>query len=150
MRSAAGTTAQDDETGLAAALTAEHAAIYAYGPIGAQLHDEEAEAARAAERSHRARRDGLLLTLTERGVEVPATEAAYELPFPLTGEDDARQLAILVEERVAAVWRAVLPQVAAGDRATALDALVDAAVRAASWRVAAGVEPATTAFPGAP
>jgi hypothetical protein len=43
----------------------------------------------------------------------------------------------------------VLPAVTGTDRARALTALVDAAVRATGWRLAAGVAPATVPFPGA-
>lgn len=137
-----------DPTGLGAALAAEYAAVFAYGPIGVQLRGTQAQAAREAEDVHRARRDAVLLTLAARGIDPPPAEATYQLPFPVTNADQACRLAALVEDRVAAVWRAVLPAVAAEDRRDALEALVDAAVRAARWRLAAGVEPAITAFPG--
>lgn len=133
---------------LAAALAAEHAAIYAYGPIGVRLDDDLAGAAREAEAAHRQRRDDLILVLAGRGVEVPGGAAMYELPFEVTDEEAALELAVLVEERVAGVWRAALPEVTRDDREMALDALVDAAVRATRWRRAAGVEPATVPFPG--
>jgi hypothetical protein len=135
---------------LADALAAEHAAIFAYGVIGVRLDGDEVDAARAAEESHRSRRDAVLLRLAEQGATAPVAAASYELPFPVASADDARRLAILVEERVGAVWRAVLPAAGPADRADALDALVDAAIRATGWRAAAGVEPATVAFPGAP
>jgi hypothetical protein len=134
---------------LADALAAEHAAIYAYGPIGVRLDGAEAGAAREAEAAHRVRRDALVLALAARDARAPVAEPSYRLPFPLADADDARQLAVLVEERVAALWRAVLPEVTGDERGQALDALVDAAVRATGWRLAAGVEPATVAFPGA-
>jgi hypothetical protein len=139
-----------DPTRLTDALAAEHAAIFAYGVIGARLDDDQADAAREAEETHRSRRDALLLRFAERGVPAPPAAATYELPFAVDDADAARRLAVLVEERVAAVWRSVLPAVAGPDRAGALDALVDAATRATGWRRAAGVEPATVAFPGAP
>ena len=135
---------------LAGALAAEHAAIFAYGPIGARLAGAAGiQAARAAEEAHRTRRDELVRALAERGAPAPAVEPGYQLPFPLTGPEDAERLAVLVEERVGAVWRAVLPAVTGTDRARALTALVDAAVRATGWRLAAGVAPATVPFPGA-
>lgn len=137
-------------TELAEALAAEHAAIFAYGLIGARLDGDQADAALAAEEAHRARRDAVLLRLTEQGVEAPVAAPSYDLPFEVTDAGDARRLAILVEERVGAVWRAVLPAATGEDRAEALDALVAAAVGATGWRQAAGVDPATTAFPGAP
>jgi hypothetical protein len=139
-----------DHTGLMRALAAEYAAVFAYGPIGVHLDGDDEAAARAAEDAHRDRRDALLLTLADRGVEPPVAAAAYQLPFPVAGAEPARELAILVEERVAASWRAVLPAVAGDDRASALAALVDAAVRATGWRLAAGLDPATRAFPGSP
>lgn len=139
---------------LAGALVAEHAAIFAYGLVGVRLagdgEDDQAVAARAAEEAHRARRDALVAALTERGGQVPVAEASYQLPFEVADAADARRLAVLVEERVATVCRAALPAVTGPDREQALDALVDAAVRATAWRVADGVEPATVSFPGAP
>jgi hypothetical protein len=93
---------------LADALAAEHAAIYAYGPIGARLEDELADAAREAESAHRDRRDALVVSLARRRVTAPGPHAAYDLPFPVAEFADALRLAVLVEERVAAVWRAVL------------------------------------------
>src|SRR5690606_20350691 len=141
-------TATSAPTGLAAALAAEQAAIFAYGLLGAWLPEEEAEAARQAEAAHRDRRDVLLTTLADRG-EPPVTGGIYQAPFPVTGPDQARELAILVEERVAAVWRATLADVTGEDRRMAVAALVDAAVRATGWRQAAGRDPAPVPFPGA-
>jgi len=46
---------------LPVALAAEHAAIYAYGPIGVRLDGDLAEAAREAEEAHRQRRDALVV-----------------------------------------------------------------------------------------
>ncbi|MEQ4305441.1 ferritin-like domain-containing protein [Plantactinospora sp. B6F1] len=135
---------------LAAALAAEHAAIYAYGLIGVRLSDGAAEQARSAEAAHRSRRDGLVLLLTERGGPVPVAEPAYELPFAVTDEASALRLAVEVEERTAAVWRAALPATEGADRTRALNGLTDAAVRATRWRRTAGVNPATVPFPGRP
>lgn len=143
-----GPTLDPAQSGLAAALAAEQAAIFAYGPVGAWLPAAEAELARQAEIAHRDRRDALLIALAEQGQQ-PAVGGVYDLPFPVTGPDQARQLAILVEERVAAVWRAALPDLTDDQRAHALAALVDAAVQATRWRQAAGLHPATVEFPGA-
>jgi hypothetical protein len=141
---------QSDPTRLADALAAEHAAIFGYGVIGVWLAGDQADAARVAEEAHRARRDELVRTLVERGARAPIAEASYQLPFEVTDAGAAQRLAVLVEERVAGVWRAALPAVSGADRVRALDALVDAALRATGWRLAAGVEPATVPFPGAP
>jgi hypothetical protein len=131
-------------TDLADALAAEHAAIFAYGVIGAHLEDHRSTA-REAEQAHRTRRDELVLLL---GDLAPAAEPSYQLPFPVENPDDAGRLAIVVEERVAATWRALLAESGAGDRERALDALTDAAVRATRWRVVARLEPAAIPFPG--
>jgi hypothetical protein len=135
---------------LAAALAAEHAAIYAYGPIGARLTGDAAKQAREAEAAHRRRRDSLVLLLTTRGDEVPGAAAGYELPFPVTDEASALRLAVQVEERTAAVWRAALPATEGAERTRALDGLTDAAIRATRWRRRAGIAPATVPFPGRP
>lgn len=131
---------------LAAALAAEHAAIFAYGVIGARLKGDARSEARAAEAAHRARRDELILLLA--AATAPPAEPAYALPFPVTDADSALRLAIEIESRSAAVWRAALPAVDAGPRARVLAGLTDCAVRATRWRRLAGVTPATVAFPG--
>lgn len=130
------------------ALAGEHAAIYAYGPLGVLLDDDLAELARRVEHEHRQRRDELIVLLDERGSPAPPAAAAYEFPFPITDETTALALAVLIEERVAAVWRAALEQVFRDDRELALDALVRSARWATRWREAAGVSPTTVAFPG--
>jgi len=141
-------TEQDER--LAAALSAEYAAIFAYGPIGVRLSGEQAREARAAEAAHRARRDALVVRLAESGATVPAAEPAYTLPFPVTDAASAMRLAIEIESRTAAVWRAVVPATTDAQRRQAIEALTDCAVRATRWRLHAGVVPATVAFPGRP
>lgn len=141
-------------TPLAEALAAEQVAIFTYGVVGARLVDGDdadgADRARAADAAHRRRRDALVVLLDQRSVATPVPPAAYELPFPVNDPGDARRLAVLVEERVAVVWRAALAGVTRNDRELVLDALIDTAVWATRWRLAAGDEPATVPFPGAP
>lgn len=161
-----------------AALAAEYAAIYAYGPIGVRLTAAaERSAARAAEAAHRDRRDALILRLAELAAPATPAPAGYALPFPVTDRASALKLAVHIEDRVAAAWRAVLPaapagpapagpapagaapsstaaagngpaEAAGGDRVTAMNALTDAAVQATRWRRLAGVNPITVVFPG--
>lgn len=133
---------------LAAALAAEHAAIFAYGPIGVRLTERHRADARNAEAVHRNRRDALVLLLGAGGGAVPAAAPAYALPFPVTDQPSALRLAIQVEERAGAAWRAALPATTGAERSQALAALTDAAVRATRWRRTAGVSPAIVAFPG--
>ena len=133
---------------LVAALAAEYAAIFAYGPIGVRLTGTAVGEARAAEAAHRSRRDTLVLMLSTGGATPPPAEADYALPFPVTDSASALRLAIEVEERTAAVWRAALPATTGDQRRRALDGLTDCAVRATRWRRSAAVNPATVAFPG--
>lgn len=135
---------------LAAALSAEYAAIYAYGRIGVRLTGAAREAAHQAEAAHRRRRDGLVVQLSTTGRTVPPGRAGYALPFPVIDRASALRLAVEVEERTAAHWRAALASTTGPDRDQALAALVEYAVRATRWRKTAGVTPATVAFPGRP
>jgi Domain of unknown function (DUF4439) len=133
---------------LAAALVAEHAAIFGYGLAGARLDAANVALAAAAETAHRSRRDAIVMRLTGRGANAPVAETAYALPAPVTDQASALRLAIMIEERTAATWRAALLDTTAEDRRMAVDALVDCAIRAVRLRRAAGANPATVPFPG--
>jgi hypothetical protein len=132
---------------LAAALRAEHAAIFAYGAIGAHL-EASVDLAQAAELAHRTRRDALLLRLVNKGVTPPPAEPVYALPYAVTDRASALKLAVTVEERSAAIWRLVLPETAGDERKLGLEAVVDCALRATRFRAAAGTTPTTLPFPG--
>ncbi|GGM36161.1 hypothetical protein GCM10011608_21010 [Micromonospora sonchi] len=144
------TAPSDAGEALAQALTAEYAAIWAYGPIGVRLSGAERKAAATAEAAHRGRRDALVVQLSNGGGSIPPDRAGYALPFPVTDRASALRLAVQVEERTAAFWRAVLPTSAGAERDRALAALVEYAVRATRWRRSAGISPLTVAFPGRP
>lgn len=135
---------------LTSALSAEYAAIYAYGRIGVRLSGAARDAAHQAEAAHRRRRDSLVVQLTAAGGVVPADRAGYALPFPVTDRASALRLAAEVEERTAAHWRAALGSTTGADRDQALAALVEYAVRATRWRKTAGLTPLTVPFPGRP
>lgn len=151
-RAATERTRRTDEPagGLAAALDAEHAAIFGYGAVGAWLDRAGQTAARQAETAHRGRRDALVVRITTAGATPPAAAPAYELPFEVSDRASALRLAIELEERTAQAWRRALATNSAEDRKLAVDALIDCAVRATRWRLVAKVEPATVAFPGVP
>lgn len=136
------------EEAFAAALVAEHAAVFGYGLVGARLDSGTLALATQAELAHRARRDVLVAQLTERGAKVPAAEPAYSLPEPVTDLAGALKLAVGIEERTAAVWRAALLSTDGDDRRVAVDALTDCAIRATRLRRAANISPATVPFPG--
>jgi hypothetical protein len=130
------------------ALRAEHAAIYGYGVVGAHLDGATVPLAVQAEAAHRTRRDALVIRLAARGLTPPPAEPVYALPATITDQATALRLAVLIEERTAAVWRTVLPETAGEERAAALDALTDCAVRATRLRRASGTAPVTVPFPG--
>ncbi len=130
------------------ALAAEQAAIHGYGVLGVHLSGGEQAEARGAEDAHRARRDAILLRLAAATAAPSAAPPGYRLPFPVTDRASALRLAIALEEGVAATWRAALAGTLDEDRAAAVDALSDAAVRATRWRRTAGVTPPTVPFPG--
>ncbi|SCL32034.1 ferritin-like domain-containing protein [Micromonospora inyonensis] len=138
------------EEALGAALTAEYAAIFAYGPIGVRLTGTAQRAAREAESAHRRRRDDLVLRLSTGGGTVPADRAGYALPYPVTDATSALRLAVEVEERTAGYWRAALAATTGAERTRALAALTDCALRATRWRRTAGITPSTVPFPGRP
>ncbi|MGH3734830.1 MAG: ferritin-like domain-containing protein [Micromonosporaceae bacterium] len=136
-------------TDLADALSAEHAAVFGYGAVGAHLSGALLKASQQAEDQHRARRDQLLERLAEASPAPPPAEPAYPLPFPVSNPQSAIKLALHLEERVAAVWRATLGTTRGEDREHGVAALIDCAVRASRWRTAAK-QPPTVPFPGDP
>ncbi|MER6915431.1 ferritin-like domain-containing protein [Streptomyces sp. NPDC000594] len=125
-----------------AALTAEHAAVYGYGVVGARVGGDRESEAREAYGAHRARRDALIRTVRELGGEPPAAAAGYELPFPVPDAGAAVRLAAFLEDRVAGVYSDLVRAAEGPLRAEAAAALREAAVRSVRWR-GSGV-----AFPG--
>jgi hypothetical protein len=144
-------TAEIGETeALVAAMEAEHAAIFGYGAVGAQLDRAGQNACRQAETAHRDRRDALAARMRAASASPPPSAPAYELPFPVTDRNSALRLAVHLEEGTARAWRQALPATSDDSRRFAVAALMDSAVRAARWRRTAGTLPATVPFPGAP
>lgn len=140
-----------ENAALREALSAEHAAVWGYGVVGAALAVEARRPATAAETAHRDVRDQVTALLDERGADPVPAEGAYNLPFPVLSAVDAAALAVVLEDGVAAAWVRVLDQ--AADRAVrelAVGWLTAAETRAVWWRGAAGTAPATTALPGLP
>jgi uncharacterized protein DUF4439 len=135
---------------LAPALAAEYAAIFGYGVVGAHLDKTTMDSARQAEAAHRSRRDTLLLLFATAKVTPPAAEAAYALPFPVTDRTSAIKLAMELEDGTARAWHDAIAATDGSDRAMAVAALIDCAVRATRWRRTAGITPATQTFPGTP
>nr|WP_196790830.1 DUF4439 domain-containing protein [Motilibacter aurantiacus] len=128
-----------------AALAGEHAAVWAYGVVGARLPAGRAPQALAALAAHRARRDALERTLERASASPVAAAPAYDLPGPVTTPAQAVALGELVEERLAAAYADLVAAAEAEQlRATAARGVREAAVRAALWRGS------SVPFPGLP
>jgi hypothetical protein len=116
------------------ALAGEHAAIYGYGVAGAWLRGASRASAQAAYSAHRARRDQLERLLTDQSVEPVAAAASYDLPVVVTDAATAVQLALALEEGVAATYADAVAATSGPLRELSASALQEAAVRAAHWR----------------
>ena len=132
---------------LAAALSAVHAAVYAYGVLGARLDEAPRRLALLAVDSHRARRDQLAAAVRATGTDPEPPEPAYDVA--VDDRAGALALAVRVEEGVAVRWRDLVtgtddPAL----RSLAVAGLQECAVRAAQWRREAGRTPVTVALPG--
>ena len=138
-------------------LEAEHAAVYAYGVLGARLDLATRREALAAFDAHRAARDELEGLLRDRGLDVPAAAPAYDVSA--AGRPQALALAARVEDDLAGRWCDLVADAGLRDGlaltgegwippARAVQGLRDSAVRATRWRRLAGPRPWTTALPG--
>jgi hypothetical protein len=138
-----------DLLALQAALAGEHAAVYAYGVIGAHLDAAGQPLAARALGAHLTARDTLHAAIAATGGQPVAAEPAYVLPFVVRTPPAALRLAVLVEDRLAALYLALVT--AAEDRPTralAAAALQTTAVATAGWRQRGRLTPLTEAFPG--
>ena len=132
---------------LLALVEAEHAAVYAYGVLGARLDDTRRRAALLAYDSHRARRDQVAAALRSAGGTPPASLAAYDVT--VANAVEALALAVRIEDGLALRWHDLVGE--ANDvalRQLAVAGLQESAVRAAQWRKLAGITPTTVPFPG--
>lgn len=139
-----------EQQALVDALEAEHAAVFGYGVVAAFADPSRAEAVAEDTAAHRARRDATAEALRAASVEPPVAAPGYTVPFPVTDPASAAQLADQIESDTAVAWRSVVERARSeSTRAGAVEALTEAAVRAARWRVSRGVVP-SVAFPGQP
>lgn len=129
---------------LEADLEGEYAAVHGYGYVAARLDGGARDAAQAALAAHEhaaARLGGLL---RDAGRDVPAPAPAYELPEAV---QDPAALALLLEERTAALHATAVARTDDGARLLAADLLVGAALRAAAWRGAPAPLPGLVTTP---
>lgn len=136
-------------TALHRALAGEHAAGYAFGVVGARLGRREQPAAVAALETARVQRDLLVGMITAGGGTPDPGDPAYALPFPVGTRAAALRLAVLVDDRLAALDVALATATSALELRSIAAAAVQAhASDAARWRLRAGTVPVTVAFPG--
>lgn len=128
------------------ALAAEQAASYGYGVVGAHLPQGSAKqgAATADWVAHMRVTDELIAMISARGGRPAPAAVAYQLPEPVQTAKAAMALAILLEDRVAQAYLAVVALPDTGLRSFGAQQVRAAALRAAAWRGS------TQAFPGLP
>ncbi|MGI5160184.1 ferritin-like domain-containing protein [Microbispora sp. CA-102843] len=127
---------------LGRALSAEHAAVYAYGVIGGKMSGALLRRATAGFDAHRARRDQLRTLIAQRGGTPAEPGTAYRLPFAVRRPADAVRLAVLVEQRVTTAYLEL-----AADRDPALRRIAALAAQECATR-AYGWQPKIGPFPG--
>lgn len=140
-----------EQQALVDALEAEHAAVFGYGIVAAFADPSRATEVATDTAAHRARRDATIDALRSVSVEPPVAAAGYTVPFPVGDPVAAAELAVQIESDIAVAWRSVVERARSEPtRANAIDALTEAALRAARWRTNLGVTPPTVPFPGQP
>jgi Domain of unknown function (DUF4439) len=127
---------------LQSALAAEHAAVYGYGVVGANLTGSRQAAAMADWVAHQVARDTLEAMLRSRGAQPVAAAAAYRLPVTVRTGGQAVSLAVFLEDRVAAAYLGLVAVSDISIRQFGARQVQAAALRAAAWRGS------TVAFPG--
>jgi len=118
---------------LQALLSAENAAIFAFGALGPHLTGGQLTSAHSAFDLHRNQRDVLTDAIAARGAAPQAAEASYRLPFAVGDAASACRLAALVETRLTAVCAEAVSAASGDCRAFAAWALTQAALRAQAW-----------------
>jgi hypothetical protein len=131
------------------AIATTQAAIYGYGIVSAHSVPDMNYLVSSSMTAHRKQREQALAMLAARSVDAPLPAAGYQLPMDVDNPTDAANLAVRMEEDAAVAWRAVVEQATDDqERAFAVGALADSAVRAARWSRVLGATPITVAFPG--
>jgi hypothetical protein len=129
---------------LQAALSAEYAAVYGYGVVGAHTSGAARIQALAAMTWHQAQQPVLDARLVAAATKPVAADPAYVLPFRVTDPVTAVRLAAHLEDGVAAAYADLVAASDGADRLSAAQSLTSCAVRAATWT---GL---SVAFPGLP
>ncbi len=129
---------------LQAALSAEQAAIFGYGVLGAHLTGTAQQTATTDWVAHEVAASQLTTLIQRAGAQPHPAAVGYQLPFSVQSPTSAKALAVFLEDEVA---RAYLALVALADdslREFGARQLRAAALRGAAW------SGTTVAFPGLP
>lgn len=129
---------------LQTALTAEHAAVYGYGVVGAYLAGTMQATATDDWVAHQVARDRLEAVLRSLGAQPTAAAVAYQLPVPVRNAGEAVALAVVLEDRVATAYLGLVALSNIPIREIGAMQVQASALRAAAWRGG------TVAFPGMP
>jgi uncharacterized membrane protein YraQ (UPF0718 family) len=129
---------------LQTALTAEHAAVYGYGVVGAYLAGTMQATATNDWVAHQVARDRLEAVLRSLGAQPAAAAVAYQLPVPVRNASEAVALAVVLEDRVATAYLGLVALSNVSIREFGAMQVQASALRAAAWRGG------TVAFPGMP
>lgn len=136
--------APGSDRGLGPALAAEHAAVYAYGVIGARTAGRLRATVTAAYNAHRARRDQLRSMIIAAGGTPVEPAAVYELPVTPSTSAQAVELAVLIERGVMGAYLELTASPDVAVRTMAALAMQECATRSY------GLRPEIDAFPGMP
>jgi hypothetical protein len=134
---------------LQTALSTEHAALWCYSLAVAFLTGDQLELARTCSRDHLALRSAVERTLSRIGVPAVSAQPAYATPEPVNDAKSAAAVLEVAETDTMNAWLSVIEHSPdQGVRGSALQALSDATLRCARWRVVLSHPPAIPIFPG--
>jgi uncharacterized protein DUF4439 len=114
-------------------LSAENAAVFGYGVVGAHLAGAQRSAALRDWVLHETDRDTVTGMLTSRGAQPVPAAAAYQLPFRVRDAAAAAQLAAYIEDRVTAAYLGLVALTRPALREFSARKMRAAALRAAAW-----------------
>lgn len=120
-------------TALQAALAREHAAVYGYGVVGAQLSGADRTTASAYLADHKQARDRLETLIRSRHATPVGPRPAYDLPVTVTDARTARTLGARIERATAGAYAGLVAASRHSARREAALALQGCARRQAHW-----------------
>jgi len=134
---------------LGTAVDTENAAVFAYGIAVAYAAATRRDTVAEYTADHRARRDELARLMSAAGATPPESAVGYVLPVAVTDPVSAVRAMLTAEEDCTRAYRVLLEKADTDAvRRVGIDALSDAALRAARWRLVLQVSPSTVALPG--